>query len=353
MHPLAIEASISSAETAAANRWLALWPAALLLVLSAWILPLHAASITVNTATDDFGAVSSNCSLREAIQSANNNADFGGCVSSGIYNPVITDVINLPQLGAGGFFTLTRIGTDDNNASGDLDINGNVRIEGFSATNSVIRGDTTDPDSDRHRLMQVMAGTVTLNDLALQNGLEDGATAGGGLRTEPGSTTILNRVTVAFNTAAGNAGGILNRGTMTINASLISQNKTTSAANGGGGIFNSAGATLTINDSRILSNTVDGGAESFGGGIYSGGTLNLDNTVVDGNLADGRQAVGDVLASGGGIHSVGDLTAVQSTISNNQTVTGNGVSRGGGIHVEGGNATQSSATAPQMKTSVA
>ncbi|MBP6693107.1 MAG: CSLREA domain-containing protein, partial [Xanthomonadales bacterium] len=88
-----------------------------------------AASITVNTATDDFGGVTSNCSLREAIQTANTNADFGGCTHTGIFNAAVTDVINLPTLGAGGFFTLNRIGTDDTNSSGDLDITGLLRIE--------------------------------------------------------------------------------------------------------------------------------------------------------------------------------------------------------------------------------
>lgn len=295
-----------------------------------------AASITVNTATDDFGSVGTNCSLREAIQSANGNADFGGCTHTGIYNPALTDVIVLPTLGAGGFFTLTRVGTDDSNNSGDLDIIGALRIEGASTANSVIRGDTADPDSDRHRLVHVISGTVTLNDLTLREGLEDGTTAGGGLRTEPGSTTTLNRVVVANNSAGGNGGGILNRGTMTLNASTVSGNRTTDASLGGGGIFNSPNAILTLNDSRVLDNVAEGANDandSAGGGIYSDvdAVLTLDNSVVDGNVADGRQLI-DTSARGGGIRAEGTVTLVQSSVTNN-LATGS-YAFGGGIDLD-------------------
>lgn len=292
-----------------------------------------AASITVNTATDDFGSVTSNCSLREAIQTANTNADFGGCTHTGIFNAAVTDVINLPTLGAGGFFTLTRIGTDDNNNSGDLDIAGLLRIEGASTANSVIRGDTTDPDSDRHRLVHVISGTVTLNDLTLRDGLEDGTTAGGGLRTEPGSTTILNRVAVLNNSAGGNAGGILNRGTMTLNESTVRANRTTDAGEGGGGIFNSPNAVLTLNDSRVLDNVAEVADDAFecqGGGIYNAAdaVLTLDNSVVDGNIADGRQ-LAFTQAFGGGIRAGGTVDLIQSSVTNN--LAAGETAEGGGI----------------------
>jgi len=51
-------------------------------------------NINVNTTADEFGSGGS-CSLREAVQSANGDADFGGCNSSGIYG---NDVINIPAL---------------------------------------------------------------------------------------------------------------------------------------------------------------------------------------------------------------------------------------------------------------
>ncbi len=293
---------------------------------------LIAANITVNTATDDFGSVASNCSLREAIQSANSNADFGGCTHTGSYG---TDQIALPGLSAGVFFNLTRVGTDDTNNNGDLDIAGSLTITGAGVASSAIRSNFSAANSDRFRIFQIHGGTVSLIDLTVRDGLEDGSVAGGGLRTEPNTSTTLTRVNVFQNSAAGNAGGILNQGSMVINDSIIRANQTTNAATGGGGIFNAAGASLSINDSQILDNIVDNGAQAFGGGIYSdsGATLFIDNCVIDGNRADGN-AVVDVPAQGGGIRSLGSLSMVQSTVSNNIAIGSS--AKGGGIHVEDG-----------------
>jgi CSLREA domain-containing protein len=303
----------------------------------------HAASITVNTAVDEFGAGAS-CSLREAIQSANNNANFGGCIATGIYVGAITDVITLPS----ATFTLTREATDDNNDSGDLDIDSNLRIEGVSATNSVIRGDINENDvAKRHRVIHIISGNVVLNDLTLRNGIENGSTAAGGLRiSDNDSIVTLNSVTVTANSAGGNAGGILNRGTLNINDSLISNNETVNSDDGGGGIFNSLGGTLTINDSRILNNTVNSalGGTASGGGIYNdiGATLTLNNSVVDGNLADGRSGDGEQDAFGGGIYTDNDplaasvVTLVQSSVTDNEAL--GRYSHGGGIYSESSDA---------------
>lgn len=306
----------------------------LALSLLVWNGGAFAAVVTVNTATDDFGSVTGNCSLREAIQSTNTNADFGGCTHTGTYVTATADVIVLPTLGAGGSFLLSRVGTDDTNGTGDLDISGNLVINGVSATNSVIRGDTADPDSQRHRLIHVISGIVQINDVTLRDGLEDGTVAGGGLRTEPGSNTTLLRVVVTDNIADGNAGGILNRGAMTISASTVSQNRTREAATGGGGIFNSPNAVLTIEDTRILDNTANAGADgsAMGGGIFSddNSTLVLDNCVVDGNLADGRRIL-DRDGRGGGIFTNGGFTMDQSSVTNNEAIGRTG--QGGGIEI--------------------
>ena len=304
-----------------------------ILLLWALVPAAHAATLNVNTAVDAFD-VGGTCSLREAIDSANKNQNLHGCVGSGAYG---NDTIVLPQLGAGGAFLLSRIGTDDTDAAGDLDITDSVTINGFSPSNSVIKGNVNDPDGSRHRLMHVIGGTVTLNDLTLRDGLEDNQTAGGGLRTEPGTNTTLNRVVVFANTADGNAGGILNRGAMTINASTVSTNQTRNALNGGGGIFNDANATLSVIDSHVLDNTAkcrsDGSAN--GGGILNStnATLTLDNSVLDGNHADGRQPAiaTDSGAQGGGLFSNGSATLVQSSVTHNDAfgiVTSGGVAAG-------------------------
>lgn len=290
----------------------------LLLLLLTLAGPAGAATITVNTATDDFGAVTTNCSLREAIQSANNNLDFGGCTHTGVYGAAITDNINLPTIAAGSFFTLTRFtGHDDANNSTDLDITGNVNINGVSASNSVIRGNVSDPDSERDRLIHVLSGTVTLNDLTLRDGKLINQAAGAGLRTEPGSTTILNNVVVGLNAAGGNAGGILNRGAMTINDSAITNNRAENAVDGGGGLFHS-GTALTINDTVISGNVVE---SASGSGLYLNAPATVDNCLVENNTIGGGLDAGD----GGGIRINSSVLVRGTTVRNNSAGRGGGV----------------------------
>lgn len=114
--------------------------AALLLAASllAPAAPAQAAgTINVNTPVDDYGPGAS-CSLREAVRTANDGANFGGCALSGT-QPF---TINLPA----GLYQLTILGAnEDNNASGDLDIlaNGTI-IAGAGAASTTIQQTTAD-----------------------------------------------------------------------------------------------------------------------------------------------------------------------------------------------------------------
>jgi hypothetical protein len=106
---------------------------------------------------------------------------------------------------------------------------------------------------------------------------------------------------------------------MTIDNTDIVSN--TSANNGGGGIHNSD-STLTISDSRLLTNSGTG-AIAFGGAIRTSGSLTVDT----GTLIQGNSAL-----TGGGVYVAGagstfDLT--DSRIDDN-TATGGG----GGIHID-------------------
>jgi CSLREA domain-containing protein len=86
-----------------------------LLIAFHFTLPAAAASgaIDVNTTADESGTGAA-CSLREAIQSANTNSDFGGCTRNG----TAPYTINLP----GNTYTLSGAGDENFNATGDLGI---------------------------------------------------------------------------------------------------------------------------------------------------------------------------------------------------------------------------------------
>jgi predicted outer membrane repeat protein len=119
--------------------------------------------------------------------------------------------------------------------------------------------------------------------------------------------------------AKGNAGGIVNVGTLTVANSAIVNN--TGAPHGfshvsvGGGIYNDLSGTLTVDES-----TVSGNSAAFGGGIDSEGPLAVSGSTVSSNSAG---------ISGGGIYSLDILTMSGSAVSGNTAAA-----LGGGIVVD-------------------
>jgi filamentous hemagglutinin family protein len=123
-----------------------------------------------------------------------------------------------------------------------------------------------------------------------------------------GTSTISNSQ-IRNNTADFNGGGVDNRGTMTISSSLITGNVSPS---GGGGVYNTG--TLTIISSDITNNR----ANVSGGGILNDrGTLTITSSTISGNTA--------VNTDGGGIAAGGATTITNSRILNNRARDGGGV----------------------------
>ena len=76
------------------------------------------------------------CSLREAVNSANDNAltNASGCNAAG--TSAAADQIAVPA----GTYTLSTAGSDDSNAGGDLDLTGTLTITGAGAATTIIKG---------------------------------------------------------------------------------------------------------------------------------------------------------------------------------------------------------------------
>jgi hypothetical protein len=146
------------------------------------------------------------------------------------------------------------------------------------------------------------------------------------------ANVVVSKLTVRNGAAAG-GGGILNWGTLTLNACAISGNAAVSSYSAtGGGIYNSG--VLTINNSTLHGNS---GMTSFiyGGAIYNSGTLAINNSTLSGNSANGFSGGG-----GGGIHNTAALTISNSMISGNT-----GTPYGGGIYNTGTATLQNSVVA--------
>ena len=117
---------------------------------------LDTVAVNLKTGKDATGHIS----LRSAVQAANAKPN--------------ADTIIVP----GGTFTLTIAGAnEDNAATGDLDINGNVTIKGKGAGVTVVDANNID------RAFQVLSGKVKISGLTIEHGR---VTQGGGLLIRAG-----------------------------------------------------------------------------------------------------------------------------------------------------------------------
>ncbi len=157
---------------------------------------------------------------------------------------------------------------------------------------------------------------------------------GGGLHVSGAGNVTITGGSVSRNFAASEGGGLWNgAGTMTINGTSITDNVASGndADNGGGGVFNNGG-TLDITDAVISGNAADGAAGS-GGGVFSlAGDVTIRGTTLEDNGAN---------RAGGGIEIVdGTLSLVDTDLIENDVngiVTGGAAApgNGGGLHVSG------------------
>ena len=140
---------------------------------------------------------------------------------------------------------------------------------------------------------------------------------------ESGKTLTLKNLTLKNGKkAGGNGGGIYSEGTLT----LENTNIESSTASNGGAISNHG--TLSITGGTFSKNT----ATADGGAIYSNsGTVTLSNATVGGTAANANKA-----KNGGGICLDGSagMTLTNCQIINNEVTNGNG----GGIHFKNGTA---------------
>ncbi len=275
---------------------------AALLGLATPIPRVYAADITVNSTDDTTVAGDGNCTLREAINNAEANADTTGTdctfdvAAADAISFTVTDTITLGS----ALTTITESLTISGLGSGSLTING----------------------ANSFAVFTMNGGTVSISGLTILNG--SNASSGGGIRQEIGTTSLtISNVVVRNNVSAAgvNGGGVsIEGGDTTIQNSTIGGNTAGAGGGFGGGIYTSTDGTVSISNSTITGNT----AEAGGAGIFAEtGTLNIsDSTVSLGTVSGGF---------GGGIwaDAAATVTITSSTVSANSAQTG-----GAGIFVD-------------------
>ncbi|MGO9469265.1 MAG: beta strand repeat-containing protein, partial [Isosphaeraceae bacterium] len=153
-------------------------------------------------------------------------------------------------------------------------------------------------------------GTLSIIDSTIAGNSADYYSGGGGIVNY--DTLTVSGTTITGNTAndgtTGGGGGVLNYGTFTVTDSTITDNSAAGPYGYGGGIYNAG--MLTIVNSTIAYNI---SYADYGGGMYdsSGATTTLDNTIVDINTPDDINGAAVSSASAYnlvGIDNTGSLT---------------------------------------------
>ncbi len=230
----------------------------------------------------------------------------------------------------------------------DIYLNKDVAIAGFGISNTIVQGDATVGAATESVFVVVSGAQVTMQSLTIRRG---GGFDGGGVRILEGDVT-LDAVSVSEHEVSGNGGGVYvaDGATLDVTGGEISSNK----ASRGGGIYNLGGAEF------VNVNVASNRADLRGGGIFNGGSLDLRSTDISNNRVESWTSYPE----GGGIYHTGTSLSIQdSLIVSNQidglsgggggldlkgtgttTITGTRFSsnkvhsgRGGGIRVRSGN----------------
>ena len=217
--------------------------------------------------------------------------------------------------------TIKATSADGN--SGAIEVTKSITIKGKNGNTNIdmLDANKSGLGASVHRIFKVNSGTLTLENLTLKNGKAAGggeAGNGGAMLIESGGTLTMTGCVVQECTAAANGGGILNKGTLTMNHGRIESNE----ANAGGGIYNTG--TLTIHTGSISANT----ATNNGGGIYNEGTLIINNGIIGkGTSGYANQAAN----SGGGIFLYEGACTLNGTKIQENTIGSSG--KGSGIYL--------------------
>ena len=260
-----------------------------------------AAVITVRSARDELNE-DGDCSLREAIASANQDRSFDNCEAGNG-----ADIIEFAPREVPRLFILMRAGIDnDSGTFGDLDITDDLTIMGRGEAETIIQLGADRTSIERVFDIIPAAGqtiSVTLANLTLTvaDNLSGQTDHGYGIRNRAGGILRLEQVTIRdLQSNAAGDGVVFNEGDLTLDQSSLINN----LGGESGGIVNLG--TLNVLRSRILGNT-----GPMGGGIHNASIAIIQSSTLAGNDSN----------RGGAIFNMppGVMVIENSTLSGNQS----------------------------------
>ncbi len=304
-----------------------------------------------NVASNGGNSTISDLTLRNGV------ADQGGAIFVGSGSSVSLSRITLHNNRANNGGAIYNNGGTLNILNSTLASNVAIAASGsggaiFSASGSVAIVNSTISFNSATRAgggIEVVDGALSMlrsnmvrNDVSGTAGTPNPGNGGAVHVSGSANITISNGI-ITGNSAASEGGGLWNQAgsTLTVNDSLIFRNEArgNDATNGGGGIFNNGGIVNVTGANTTISNNFASGTAGSGGGIFNdaGGTVSVTDATIRGNVAN---------RAGGGIEAVAGTTTNLTNVllsMNNTGVAPDAVAapgNGGGLHITGaGNAT--------------
>ncbi len=307
---------------------------------------VQAVTITVTSDEDaPVGFISDECTLRDAVVSANSGEALGGCAAgtSGFDEIVFDDGL------LDSTITLSE---------GQIEVTNPLAVEGPATGEAA--GVVIDADQ-QSRIFRAEDAELFLRGLTLTGGLVDEDFSGGGAIYVEDSILFLDSVLVTGNETQGTDGGggglYLLGGELIVADSEISDNATSGSSSGSRGGGAAVTGSVEITNSRFEGNATQ--ADGRGGGIDAiaqvGDTIAIHGSEFIGNAAvagggglrlspviDSAAEIHDSIISGnttesefgfgGGVDVFGDVRIFDSEISGNSTE--GETAHGGGVHVD-------------------
>ena len=241
--------------------------------------------------------VAGDCSLREAVNTANASADIKAIQFSALFDSPQTIILTNGQIAINQSMSIVGKGANLTTVSGGNATRifliaqnlSNVTISGLTMANG--------SGGDGAGLRNLSTGVVNLTNCAFINNIANFAYGGGIEDRSPGGGS-LNITGCTFSGNIANEGGAIK-----IQSNVVNVTNTTLSGNTGnnhgGGIANYSG-TLTLTSSTITGNTTNG-AGSAGGlvNISAGATSTVRNSIISGNTGPNNPDVSGSLTSGG------------------------------------------------------
>ena len=283
-------------------------------------------------------ATNNNCTLREAVQAANENIPIDDCPAG---SGTETDRIFLDA----GHYKLTIPGHEDSNLMGDLDADVSTTSGPLFIRGAGMAATFIDAEMDDRVIEKPFSGDLTLWDLTLDgNGYQD-ILGGGVFRASGFGETIVDHVTFQGGDAQFGGGVQCSFCTLEMTDSIIRENQATVTSVGfpnvaaqGGGMVISAGEA-TIARTAILGNEAIADDSAEGGGLAASGDVRISNSTIAGNAvfsSTDSSAASSVRGAAWDLaHLDGtNVKIVNSTISQNAASETGHDSLGGGVHLD-------------------